>query len=400
MTMPDLTFPKRSLLCLTLLLAGLVVAAQAQPLNRISFNDLELFLNGGNVAWVNFARDIGPGTTDLARFRQAFQDVHDHGGNAMRLWLHTTGEASPEWNGAQVVGPGIGAIDDLRAILDAAWENEVGLMLCLWSFDLLRISNGTTITDRAYGILTDPALTQTYIDNALVPIGQALAGHPAILAWEIFNEAEGMSNEHGWTFNRHVPMSNIQRDSGTLTFDNVVADTWGLYLLTFRYYLPFGFKAQYLHVNGVQVAEVGFDEPIEQWHERAIKVALQPGVNTIQIEKNWGWMYVDYISLGTEALNVAAEVLEKIPGTFSLAQNYPNPFNPSTQLAYTVPEAVHVRLDVFDVTGRRVAVLVDGFQPAGRYTVPFDAQTLASGLYLYRLQTGAFLQTKQMVLMR
>ena len=190
---------------------GSTAQAYAQPLDRISFNDQELFLNGGNVAWVNFARDIGPGQTNLNRFAEMFQQLHDNGGNAMRLWLHTTGAVSPEWSGSAVVGPGVGAIDDLRAILDLAWEHEIGMMLCLWSFDMLRISNGTTITDRAYGLLTNPSLTQTYIDNALVPMVEALADHPAIIAWEIFNEPEGMSNEHGWSINRHVPMSDIQR---------------------------------------------------------------------------------------------------------------------------------------------------------------------------------------------
>ncbi|HMB94356.1 MAG TPA: discoidin domain-containing protein, partial [Rhodothermales bacterium] len=188
-----------------------VFTAQAQPDDRIRFNDQDLWLSGGNIAWINFARDIGPGPTDLTRFDEIFQQLHDNGGNAMRIWLHTTGAATPAWDGSTVTGPGTGAIEDLRAILDLAWEHEIGLMLCLWSFDMLRISNGTTITDRAYDLLTDPVLTQTYIDNALIPMVEALGDHPAVIAWEIFNEPEGMSNEHGWNFNRHVPMSAIQR---------------------------------------------------------------------------------------------------------------------------------------------------------------------------------------------
>jgi hypothetical protein len=180
-------------------------------MNRIRFNGQDLFLSGGNIAWVDFARDIGPGTTQLPKFNLMFSQLHNTGGNAMRFWLHTTGANTPEWNGSQVVGPGVGAVDDLRDILDSAWDRGIGLVLCLWSFDMLRISNGATITDRAYGILTNPDLTQTYIDNALVPMVTALAGHPAIIAWEIFNEPEGMSVELGWDFNRHVPMADIQR---------------------------------------------------------------------------------------------------------------------------------------------------------------------------------------------
>lgn len=185
--------------------------AHSQPANWIEVNGQSLFLNGGNVAWVHFAKDIGPGKTDLDTFDEIFEQVHKNGGNAMRLWLHTNGENTPEWQGSKVVGPGKGAIEDLRGILDRAAKHDVKLMLCLWSFDMLRKRNGEKYTDRAYDLLTDSALTQSYIDNALVPMVDKLKGHPGILAWEIFNEPEGMSEEFGWDFNRHVPMADIQR---------------------------------------------------------------------------------------------------------------------------------------------------------------------------------------------
>lgn len=190
--------------------AGAGAAAHAQPTDRIGFNDQALFLSGGNVAWINFARDIGPGPTQLDTFDEIFEDVHARGGNAMRLWLHTTGAVSPAWDGSLVVGPGDGTIEDLRAILDTAWKHEIGLMLCLWSFDMLQAEQGAAVNARAYDLLTDPALTQAYINNALVPMVEALAGHPALIAWEIFNEPEGMSEAFGWTATR-VGMEDIQR---------------------------------------------------------------------------------------------------------------------------------------------------------------------------------------------
>jgi hypothetical protein len=122
-------------------------------------------------------------------------------------------------------------------------------------------------------------------------------------------------------------------------------------------------------------------------------------VNRIALVKSWGWMHFDYVDVGAGS-PVAVETPGALPDAYALLQNYPNPFNPATVIAYALPEAAHVRLDVFDVTGRRVAVLVDGVQPAGAHTARFEARDLASGVYLYRLQAGAFVQTKPMVLMR
>ncbi len=207
--------PKRtaSLLTAILLVAGFGFAGPgaAQEMNRVEFNGQPLWLSGGNVAWVNFARDIGPGTTDFAAFERIFKQVHENGGNSMRLWLHTTGENTPAWNGNAVSGPGAGAISDLRRIVDLAWENEVGLILCLWSFDMMVTGRGTTVLNRSRAILTEDAAMQTYIDNALIPMVDSLEGNPGVIAWEIFNEAEGMSNEFGWSHTTHVPMSAIQR---------------------------------------------------------------------------------------------------------------------------------------------------------------------------------------------
>jgi fibronectin type 3 domain-containing protein len=181
--------------------------------SRIYYNNQDLFLSGANLAWQQFANDIGPNpsTPNTAHFDNVFGQFHANGGNVMRLWLHTTGANSPAWSGFTVTGPGTNTIADLNTILDLAWEHEVSVMCCLWSFDMLRKSNGPTINNRANAILTNDPCTQSYIDNCLIPMVTALQGHPAIVAWEIFNEPEGMSDEFGWPDINHVPMANIQR---------------------------------------------------------------------------------------------------------------------------------------------------------------------------------------------
>jgi endonuclease/exonuclease/phosphatase family metal-dependent hydrolase len=94
------------------------------------------------------------------------------------------------------------------------------------------------------------------------------------------------------------------------------------------------------------------------------------------------------------------EIIET-PTTVSLNQNYPNPFNPSTTISYTLDSSTNVSLSVYDITGRKVATLVNGRQTAGAQEVRFDASSLASGVYIYRLETatGASL-TKKMVLIK
>ena len=77
--------------------------------------------------------------------------------------------------------------------------------------------------------------------------------------------------------------------------------------------------------------------------------------------------------------------------------NYPNPFNPQTLIRFTVPATQHVTLHVFDALGRRVAVLVDEVRSAGAHEVAFDASSLPSGMYFYRLQAGGLVRGGSMI---
>jgi hypothetical protein len=95
------------------------------------------------------------------------------------------------------------------------------------------------------------------------------------------------------------------------------------------------------------------------------------------------------------------------PREFALAQNYPNPFNPSTGIRYQVSGTSDVRLEVFDMLGRKVSTLVNERKAAGSYQVNFNAATLASGIYFYRLdarssgsQAGTFSETRRMMLVK
>jgi len=103
---------------------------------------------------------------------------------------------------------------------------------------------------------------------------------------------------------------------------------------------------------------------------------------------------VDDITVGVE--HVSAER----PMNFWLSQNYPNPFNPKTAISFQLSANSFVSLRVFDVLGREVAVLVNEEKPAGVYRVAWDARNLPSGVYLYRLHAGAFVETRKKLLLR
>lgn len=91
---------------------------------------------------------------------------------------------------------------------------------------------------------------------------------------------------------------------------------------------------------------------------------------------------------------------ETAPMEFNLAQNFPNPFNPATTINYSIPYAGFVTLKVYDILGREVASVVNGYKSAGNYTAVFNAGRLAGGVYFYQLKSGKFTNTKRMILLK
>jgi uncharacterized protein (DUF362 family) len=108
----------------------------------------------------------------------------------------------------------------------------------------------------------------------------------------------------------------------------------------------------------------------------------------------WGLTFVSAQSVTSDVTH------ESMPSGVSLEQNYPNPFNPGSDIRYQISEFRMVRLAVYDVLGREVAVLVNELKPPGAYQARFDGTGLPSGVYLYRLQSGSASVVKKMVLVR
>ncbi|MCX6121313.1 MAG: YCF48-related protein [Ignavibacteriales bacterium] len=106
-----------------------------------------------------------------------------------------------------------------------------------------------------------------------------------------------------------------------------------------------------------------------------------------------------YTSNGGE-ITVGVKKNEIIPSEFALNQNYPNPFNPTTTIEFSIGKSSYTSLRIYNVHGREVATLVIGSLSAGTHSVVWDASKCASGIYCYRLQTGSFIETKKLILLR
>jgi hypothetical protein len=101
-----------------------------------------------------------------------------------------------------------------------------------------------------------------------------------------------------------------------------------------------------------------------------------------------------------QVLIAIAKSAIEIPKEFSLCQNYPNPFNPTTTLEFGIPVDTKVKIEVYNILGQLISVLIEEVRKAGYYKVNFGTQKLPSGVYFYRMTAGSFVQTKKMQLIK
>ncbi len=176
--------------------------------------------NGINIAWINYGRDTGVNPNggdnfrpDLEKFEEVMDFVSANDGNVIRWWYHTNGSTNPVFDNNQMVAKNPNFFhNDVKAILNLAQQKGIKVQICLWSFDMLKdqwavdaVANKKLLTQNAY--------TKAYINNALLPLVNAIGNHPALYAWEIFNEPEGMTKryaDHWPGFLQKIEMKDIQ----------------------------------------------------------------------------------------------------------------------------------------------------------------------------------------------
>ncbi len=177
--------------------------------------------NGINIAWINYGRDIGVNPNggknfrpDLKKFEEVMNFVSSNGGNVIRWWYHTNGSTNPVFDRQQKVKRNPNFFhNDVKAILNLAQQKGIKVQICLWSFDMLKdqwevdaVANKKLLTQKAY--------RDAYIKNALLPLVNAVGNHPALYAWEVFNEPEGMTRRYAnhWPgFLQKIEMKDIQK---------------------------------------------------------------------------------------------------------------------------------------------------------------------------------------------
>jgi hypothetical protein len=108
---------------------------------------------------------------------------------------------------------------------------------------------------------------------------------------------------------------------------------------------------------------------------------------------------LDDVMIGSPNVGVNPNGIN-LPDKFALEQNYPNPFNPTTNIKFSLPQATNVQLVIYNSMGQEVKSLVNGYKNAGSYSVDFNASSLSSGVYFYKLITSEFVETKKMTLVK
>lgn len=216
-----------------------------------------------------------------------------------------------------------------------------------------------------------------------------------------------------WALTQGIPSNNegFAADSDVLdriTFSPVDGQP-NIYELVYQMRLPadnhIGFAVAYRTADGTEVVNSeGFDAG-RRYYRYVTPLDAEDRNNVIWPDSyelaplTWKPNMLDYETPPTYATSIERDLIDRAD-RFALAQNYPNPFNPSTTISFNLPLTSNASLTVYNVLGQRVAVLVNGQLAAGTHSISFDASRLASGMYIYELRAGDFVQQKRMMLIK
>jgi surface protein len=285
-----------------------------------------------------------------------------------------------------ISGWNVSSVTDMGAMFDDAnaFNQDIG------DWDVSSVSDMTSMFSGADAFDQDiGGWNVSSVTNMSYMFHDAQSFNQDIGSWDVSNVTilEWMFNETP-SFNQDISdwdVSNVTSMSGM--FYDAVA---------FNQNLGSWDVGSVIYMDSMFYAAIAFNQDISVWCVSQIDSEPFDFAVGSPIEDNPGFLPV----WGAECNPTSTGPETQLPGNIALEQNYPNPFNPATQIDYALPEAAEVRLAVFNLMGQRVATLVQARQSAGVHSIRFDASSLSSGVYLYRLQTGETTLTQSMTLVK
>lgn len=279
------------------------------------------------------------GTTYLVIVRYTF--VTGTSNDSMHIWVNPDISSEPSLGSAEVTVPVTQGDPSLTNVANFHWHNR-GATNPMGSFDGIRV---------AYGSSSASAWTSL---NPVLPVelssfSSSVIGNNVRLSWSTISEL----NNAGF---------DIQRKSE---------------------------HGDWVKIGNVKGKGTTNNTEVYSFEDKNIPSG----------KYNYRLKQIDYNG-NYEYFNLSAEVIVGVPAKFELSQNFPNPFNPATMISYQMPVSGFVSLNIYDITGKVVAELVNEVKDAGYYTVKFDASKLSSGMYFYKIQAGEFTSIKKMMLVK
>ncbi|XP_050405040.1 mannan endo-1,4-beta-mannosidase [Patella vulgata] len=185
-----------------------------------------VFLSGVNLAWIHYAYDFGNGQFKNSRadMERYMKELHEAGGNSMRVWIFMQGESSPDFTTdghVRALDHQGTYISDFKEMVALAKKYNILLFPCLW--------NGAVVSQSLHkmtGVIRDDLKRQSFIDNALIPLVKAVKGDPTIGGWDLMNEPEGLVNT---AYRNAEPCFSSLSDGGG----------WAAKMFTYREFLKF-----------------------------------------------------------------------------------------------------------------------------------------------------------------
>jgi endo-1,4-beta-xylanase len=311
-----------------------------------------------------------------------------HQANAVEQWIRMVGRRYPKTDMVDVVNEPLVGHNPAPYAAALGGAGSTGWDWVIWAFQKARqYMPSAKLLLNDYGIINNNSATTSYLqlinllkDRGLID-GIGVQGHRFELESADTNVVKSNLDRLAAT---GLPIYISEFDLGNLNNSGTPDDNQQLQL----YQKVFPILWKHPGVKGITFW--GYLEGLT-WQTTCFLVHSD---GTARPALFWLGQYVKDNPTGVEM------TASGLPSTYQLDQNFPNPFNPATSIRYSIPTTSQVTLKVFDILGRQVQTLVNTTQRPGQYTVTFNAQNLASGVYFYQLNAGGTIDTKKLMLLK